>query len=150
MDKNELFERLEIAPMLDRTDAHFRRLVRLLNRRVTLYTEMIPAAALAHGARPERFLTRFDGESPVAMQLAGNDPKELAAAVKAALPFGFDEIDLNCGCPSTRVQAGSFGAYLMATPDIVRDCVDAMRDAAGRDIVTVKTRIALDDRTSGD
>jgi tRNA-dihydrouridine synthase A len=128
--------------MMDWTDRHCRSFFRLITRRARLYTEMITAPALGHGDVPHHL--DFDpSEHPVALQLGGSDPRELAHAARLGAAFGYDEINLNCGCPSERVQTGSFGACLMAEPALVADCVAAMRDAV--DVpVTVKHRIGLD------
>jgi len=131
-----------IAPMMDWTDRHCRYFLRLIAPRALLYTEMITSGALAHGDVPHHL--DFDpAEHPLALQLGGSDPRQLAAAAKLGERWGYDEINLNCGCPSERVQTGSFGACLMAEPSIVADCVKAMRDAASLP-VTVKHRIGLD------
>jgi tRNA-dihydrouridine synthase A len=137
--------RLSVAPMMDWTDRHCRMVHRRLSRRVLLYTEMVTAAALVHGD-PARLLRHDPAEHPLALQLGGSDPALLAAAVAIARPFGFDEINLNVGCPSDRVQSGAFGACLMRDPGLVADCVAAMIDAAGRVPVTVKCRIGVDDQ----
>ena len=138
--------RLCIAPMMDHTDRHFRYLLRLLAPHARLYTEMITARALLHGDA-ERLL-RFDKvEHPVALQLGGSDPDELAAAARLGAAAGYDEINLNVGCPSDRVQAGCFGAALMLEPGRVAECVAAMRAAVAVP-VTVKTRLGVDDHDS--
>lgn len=138
--------RLCIAPMMDRTDRHLRYLLRLIAPHARLYTEMITARALLHG--DARKLLEFDTvEHPVALQLGGNDPAELAAAARLGEAAGYDEINLNVGCPSDRVQAGCFGAALMLEPDTVAACVDAMRGAVSIP-VTVKTRLGVDDHDS--
>jgi tRNA-dihydrouridine synthase A len=131
-----------VAPMMDWTDRHCRYFHRLLSRRARLYTEMITAPALAHGDVPHHL--DFDrAEHPVALQLGGSDPGALAHAARLGAAWGYDEINLNCGCPSERVQTGSFGACLMAEPALVAQCVAAMREAV--DVpVTVKHRIGLD------
>ena len=135
-----------VAPMMGCTDRHARYLLRLLSRRARLYTEMIPIGALLHGDA-ERAL-RFDpAEHPVAIQLGGSDPADLARCARRAERAGYDEVNLNVGCPSPRVQRGSFGAALMARPDLVAECVAAMRDAVSIP-VTVKTRIGIDDLDS--
>jgi len=132
--------------MMDRTDRHLRYLLRLLAPHARLYTEMIHARALLHGDA-ERLL-RFDGaEHPVALQLGGNVPDELAAAAKVGAEAGYDEINLNVGCPSDRVQAGCFGAALMLEPTRVAECVRAMRAAVAVP-VTVKTRLGVDHHDS--
>ena len=139
---------LSIAPMMDRTDRHDRVFLRLISRRVLLYTEMIPAGAILHGDR-DRFLAFDPSEHPVALQVGGAEPADLAACARAAAAYGYDEINLNVGCPSDRVQKARFGACLMAEPALVAACVTAMGEAA--DIpVTVKTRIGVDDRDSFD
>lgn len=138
--------RLCIAPMMDRTDRHLRYLLRLIAPHSRLYSEMITAKALLHGDAEK--LLRFDAaEHPVALQLGGNDPGELAAAARLGAAAGYDEINLNVGCPSDRVQAGCFGAALMLEPQLVAECVAAMR-AAVTVPVTVKTRLGVDDHDS--
>ena len=132
--------------MMDRTDRHFRYLARLLAPHARLYTEMITARALLHGDAAR--LLEFDvAEHPVALQLGGSDPRELAAAARLGADAGYDEVNLNVGCPSDRVQAGCFGAALMRTPDLVADSVAAMR-AAVPIPVTVKTRLGVDEHDS--
>jgi tRNA-dihydrouridine synthase A len=133
-----------VAPMMDWTDTHCRVLHRLLTRRTLLYTEMVTADAVLRGDRIR--LLGFDpSEQPVALQLGGSDPVALAQAARVAEDFGYDEINLNVGCPSDRVQSGRFGACLMKEPSLVGDCVAAMRDAV-RVSVTVKCRIGVDDQ----
>ena len=143
---NPLDRRLSVAPMLDWTDRHCRYFLRLITRRTLLYTEMVTTGALIHGDR-ERHL-RFDpAEHPVALQLGGSDPADLAACARWGAQWGYDEINLNVGCPSDRVQNGRFGACLMAEPRLVAECVAAMKGAV--DIpITVKTRIGIDLRDS--
>jgi len=131
-----------VAPMMDWTDRHCRFFHRQLSSRARLYTEMITAPALAHGDVP-RHLDFDSAEQPVALQLGGSDPAELAQAARLGERWGYDEINLNCGCPSERVQTGSFGACLMREPALVAQCVAAMRDAVSLP-VTVKHRIGLD------
>ncbi|GGE90679.1 tRNA dihydrouridine(20/20a) synthase DusA [Massilia psychrophila] len=134
--------RLSVAPMMDWTDRHCRVFHRQITRHTWLYTEMVTTGALVYGD-VERHL-RFDGEEhPVALQLGGSDPGDLAKSAKLGEQWGYDEINLNCGCPSERVQKGAFGACLMAEPALVADCVKAMRDAVSID-VTVKHRIGID------
>jgi tRNA-dihydrouridine synthase A len=134
--------------MMDWTDRHCRFFHRQMTRRAMLYTEMVTAAAIVHGPR-ERLLGFDVGEHPVALQLGGSDPAELAQAVRLARPFGYREINLNVGCPSDRVQSGCFGAVLMERPALVADCVAAMREAS--DVpVTVKCRIGVDDQNPAD
>jgi tRNA-dihydrouridine synthase A len=128
--------------MMDWTDRHCRYFHRLLSPRARLYTEMVTTGALLHGDVP-RHLDFSAEEHPIALQLGGSDPAELAACAKLAERWGYDEVNLNCGCPSPRVQRGSFGACLMAEPRLVGDCVDAMRNAVSLP-VTVKHRIGID------
>lgn len=136
--------RFSVAPMMDWTDRHCRYLHRLLTKRALLFTEMVTSAAIVHGPR-ERLLGFDPVEQPVAVQLGGSDPRELAEATRIAAEFGYAEINLNVGCPSDRVQSGRFGACLMAEPTLVAECVRAMRDAT--DVpVTVKCRIGIDDQ----
>ncbi len=137
--------RLSVAPMMDWTDRHCRAFHRVLSRRTLLYTEMVTAAAVLHGDR-DRLLAIDPAEHPVALQLGGSDPAELAEAARIGADFGYDEINLNVGCPSDRVQSGAFGAVLMTRPQLVADCVAAMRAASPVE-VTVKCRIGVDDQT---
>ena len=139
-----LYHRFCIAPMMDWTDTHCRVLHRLLTRRALLYTEMVTADAVLRGQR-ERLLGFDPSEHPVALQLGGSDPAKLAEAAKIAEDFGYDEINLNVGCPSDRVQSGRFGACLMREPQLVADCVAAMRGAVAVP-VTVKCRLGVDDQ----
>jgi tRNA-dihydrouridine synthase A len=134
--------RLSVAPMMEWTDRHCRYFHRLLSRRARLYTEMVTTGALLHGDVP-RHLDFNGAEQPVALQLGGSEPAELAVAARLGERWGYAEINLNCGCPSERVQRGSFGACLMAEPALVADCVKAMRDAVSLP-VTVKHRIGID------
>ena len=133
---------LSIAPMMDRTDRHYRYFMRHITRRTLLYTEMVTTGALLHGDR-ERLLAFDPLEKPLALQVGGDDPDQLAACARLAAAWDYDEINLNVGCPSDRVQNGRFGACMMARPDHVADCVAAMR-AATRLPVTVKHRIGID------
>jgi tRNA-dihydrouridine synthase A len=128
--------------MMDWTDSHCRVFHRLITKHTRLYTEMVTTGALLHGDVP-RHLDFDAAEHPVALQLGGSEPAELAACARLAAKWGYDEVNLNCGCPSERVQRGSFGACLMAEPALVRDCVKAMGDAVGLP-VTVKHRIGID------
>ena len=138
-----LDQRLSIAPMMDWTDRHCRSFHRLLGPHALLYTEMVTEAAIRFGKR-DRLLAYSPGEHPVVLQLGGSDPAHLAQAARIGrFDYGYDAINLNCGCPSDRVQAGRFGACLMAEPQLVADCVAAMRAAVDCP-VTVKTRIGLD------
>ena len=135
--------RLSVAPMMDWTDRHCRVFHRLLSPDALLFTEMVTAEAILH-AGAERFCAHDNSEHPLALQLGGSDPSRLAQAVEAVAPFGFDEINLNVGCPSDRVQSGRFGACLMAEPELVARCMAAMAQAS--DItMTVKCRIGIDD-----
>ncbi len=138
--------RLCVAPMMDRTDRHLRYLLRLIAPHARLYTEMITARALVRGDS-ERLLKFDAAEHPVALQLGGNEPEELAKAARLGADFGYDEINLNVGCPSDRVQAGCFGAALMLERERVADCVRAMRSVVAVP-VTVKTRLGVDDHDS--
>ncbi|MGH8807440.1 MAG: tRNA dihydrouridine(20/20a) synthase DusA [Noviherbaspirillum sp.] len=134
--------------MMDWTDRHCRMFHRQITRHTWLYTEMVTTGALLHGDVP-RHLDFNDEEHPVALQLGGSEPEDLAKCAKLGEQWGYDEINLNCGCPSERVQKGAFGACLMAEPQLVADCVKAMRDAVSID-VTVKHRIGIDDVASYD
>ena len=136
--------RLSVAPMMDWTDRHCRYFHRQMTRRAMLHTEMVTAPAVIHGPR-DRLLAHHAAEHPVALQLGGSDPAELAQAVRLAAPFGYDEVNLNVGCPSDRVQSGCFGAVLMERPQLVADCLSAMLDASPVP-VTVKCRIGVDDQ----
>lgn len=133
-----------VAPMMDWTDRHCRVLHRLLSARARLYTEMVTADAILHGDR-ERLIAFSPIEHPVALQLGGSEPKKLADAAKIGADFGYDEINLNVGCPSDRVQSGCFGAALMREPERVAECVAAMRAAVSIP-VTIKCRIGVDDQ----
>ncbi|MDC7711178.1 tRNA dihydrouridine(20/20a) synthase DusA [Vogesella sp. LYT10W] len=140
--------RLSVAPMLDWTDRHYRYFARLITKNTWLYTEMVTTGALLHGDVP-RHLRYHDAEHPIALQLGGSEPQELAQCARLAAEWGYDEVNLNVGCPSERVQKGAFGACLMAEPVLVADCVKAMRDAVDIDI-TVKHRIGINDIDSYD
>jgi len=136
--------RFSVAPMMDWTDRHCRVFHRLLTRRTRLYTEMLTTPAIIHGDRTR--LLGFDAsEHPVALQLGGSDPRELAECARIGEGFGYDEINLNVGCPSDRVKDGRFGACLMAEPEVVASCVAAMKRAV-KIPVTVKCRIGIDDQ----
>src|SRR6202451_1972660 len=145
MRENNLIERrFSVAPMMDWTDRHCRVFHRLMTRRARLYTEMLTTGAILHGDRGR--LLGFDArEHPVALQLGGSEAHDLATAAKIGETFGYDEINLNVGCPSDRVKDGRFGACLMAEPALVAAGVDAMKRAVGIP-VTVKCRIAIDDQ----
>lgn len=134
---------LSVAPMMDRTDRHFRVLMRLITRRTLLYSEMVTTGAVLHGDR--RYLLGFDDvEHPVSLQLGGDDPVALAECARIAEAEGYDEVNLNVGCPSSRVQKGRFGACLMAHPEVVARAVEAMGEAVSIP-VTVKHRIGVDE-----
>ncbi|MGI9336573.1 MAG: tRNA dihydrouridine(20/20a) synthase DusA [Gammaproteobacteria bacterium] len=135
-----------VAPMMDCTDRHDRYLLRLISRRTLLYTEMITTGALIHGDTA-RLLAFDTSEHPLAPQIGGSEPRSMAACARLAQDHGFDEVNINVGCPSERVRSGSFGACLMAEPELVAECVAAMRSACALP-VTVKTRIGIDDRDS--
>ncbi|MCA2010864.1 tRNA dihydrouridine(20/20a) synthase DusA [Cereibacter sphaeroides] len=136
--------RLSVAPMLDWTDSNCRQFHRRLSQHALLYTEMVTSAALVRGGATH--LLRFEpDEHPVALQLGGSDPTELAQATRMGADVGYDEINLNVGCPSDRVQSGCFGAVLMKTPGLVGECLAAMK-AASNVVVTVKCRIGVDDQ----
>ena len=145
--------RFSVAPMLDYTDRHFRVLMRQVTRRSLLYSEMVVAQAIHHNDKPgqqdrlERLLGFDPVEKPLALQLGGDDPGLLAAAARLAAAWGYDEVNLNVGCPSEKVQKGRFGACLMAEPGRVADCIAAMAAASGLP-VSVKHRIGIDDRDS--
>ncbi|HJV72838.1 MAG TPA: tRNA dihydrouridine(20/20a) synthase DusA [Noviherbaspirillum sp.] len=140
--------RISVAPMLDWTDRHCRKFHRQITRHTWLYTEMVTTGALLHGD-VKRHLDFNQEEHPLALQLGGSEPGDLAKSAKLGEEWGYDEINLNCGCPSERVQKGAFGACLMAEPQLVADCVKAMRDAVSID-VTVKHRIGIDNIESYD
>jgi tRNA-dihydrouridine synthase A len=134
--------RMSVAPMMDWTDRHCRYFHRQLSRHARLYTEMVTTGALLHGDVP-RHLDFDAAEHPVALQLGGSEPADLARCARLGEQWGYDEININCGCPSERVQRGAFGACLMAEPQLVADCVKAMADAVSVP-VTVKHRIGID------
>ncbi|MCB1875058.1 MAG: tRNA dihydrouridine(20/20a) synthase DusA [Chromatiales bacterium] len=143
-----LNHRFSVAPMMDWTDRHQRFFLRLISRRAVLYTEMVTEAAVRFGDRQR--LLGFDAEEhPLVLQLGGSEPHEMAEAARIGEGFGYDEININVGCPSDRVQSGAFGACLMARPSVVADCVAAM-SATVSVPVTVKTRIGIDERDSYD
>jgi tRNA-dihydrouridine synthase A len=134
---------LAVAPMMDCTDRHCRYFLRLMSKKIRLYTEMVTAQAILRGDRQK--LLRYNiSEHPIALQLGGSDPQQLQQCAKIAEDYGYDEINLNIGCPSDRVQAGRFGACLLKAPQLVAECVAAMKHAVDLP-VTVKTRIGVDD-----
>lgn len=137
-----MMHKVSVAPMMDWSDRHCRYLHRLLSRHALLYTEMVTTGALLHGDVP-RHLRFNEEEHPVALQLGGSEPADLAACAKLGEQWGYDEININCGCPSERVQRGAFGACLMSEAPLVADCVKAMVDAVSIPI-TVKHRIGID------
>ncbi len=138
--------RFAVAPMLEWTDRHCRYFLRLISRHALLYTEMVTTGALLHGDRA-RHLNYDAAEHPVALQLGGSDPGDLATCARIATDWGYDEVNLNVGCPSDRVQSGRFGACLMAEPQRVAECVAAMTAAVATPI-TIKSRIGIDDHDS--
>ena len=135
---------ISVAPMMDWTDRHCRYFMRQLSPSALLYTEMVTAAAIVHGDA-DRFLRFNEEEHPVALQLGGSDPDWMARATASAAAYGYDEVNINVGCPSDRVQSGQFGACLMAKPDLVAECFAAMQKETDAP-VTVKSRIGIDDR----
>ena len=140
-NKDKIFA---VAPMMDWTDRHCRFFHRLMSKRALLYTEMVVADAIIHGNRD--YLLEYNNEEhPLALQLGGSDPEKLAQAAKIAIDYGYDEINLNVGCPSDRVQSGTFGACLMREPELVGRCVAAMKDVVSVP-VTVKCRIGVDEQ----
>jgi tRNA-dihydrouridine synthase A len=146
MNQNNIDRRLSIAPMMDHTDKHFRYFMRLLSKHAVLYTEMITTGALIHGDR-QRFLDFNDIEHPLAIQLGGSNPEDLAECSKMAEDEGYDEVNLNIGCPSDRVQNGQFGACLMSNKELVAECINTIQSKI-KIPVTIKTRIGIDDLDS--
>ncbi len=144
--KQKPLSRISVAPMLDWTDRHCRYFHRLISPNTLLYTEMVTTGALIYGDR-ERYLQYNKEEHPIALQLGGSDPSHLAECSKMAEDHGYDEINLNCGCPSDRVQKGQFGAILMETPTLVAKCIESMQSATTLPI-TVKCRIGIDEQDS--
>lgn len=142
-----LNRKLSVAPMMDWTDRHCRYFHRRLTKQTLLYTEMVTAAAVVRGDT-ERLISYNPDEHPVALQLGGSDPAELAAATRIACDFGYDEVNLNVGCPSDRVQSGRFGAVLMEDAGLVTECVAAMVGASTGPEITVKCRIGVDDQVA--
>lgn len=140
---SSLSYKFSVAPMMDWTDRHCRMFHRCLSKHALLWTEMVTADAVIHGDR-DRLIGFSEAEHPLVLQLGGNEPAKLAEAAHIAEQFGYDEVNINCGCPSDRVQSGAFGACLMARPDEVADCVSAMQARVSIP-VTVKCRIAIDD-----
>lgn len=148
MPESPVNRRFSIAPMMDCSDRHNRFFLRLFSPHILLYTEMVTAAAIVHGNH-QRLLGYNDEEHPVAVQLGGSNPDQLFQAAKICGEFEYDEINLNCGCPSDRVQSGSFGACLMADPGLVSECVSALRSATSLP-VTVKHRTGIDQQEDYD
>ncbi|MCU1756540.1 tRNA dihydrouridine(20/20a) synthase DusA [Pseudomonas helleri] len=146
LERSEPSRRFSVAPMMDWTDRHCRFFLRLMSKHALLYTEMVTTGALLHGDA-ERFLRHDDTEHPLALQLGGSTPADLAACARLAQAAGYDEVNLNVGCPSDRVQNNMIGACLMAHPALVAECVKAMRDAVSIP-VTVKHRIGINGRDS--
>lgn len=144
--ENIIDRRFSVAPMLDWTDRHCRYFHRLLSKKALLYTEMITTGAILHGAQ-QRFLQFNEAENPLAFQLGGSNPDDLASCARIIEEHGYDEVNLNVGCPSDRVQNGRFGACLMAEPGLVADCVKAMQQEVSIP-VTVKSRIGIDEQDS--
>ncbi len=138
--------KISIAPMMECTDRHYRYFMRLITQHTLLYTEMVTQDAIIHGDR-EKLLGFNAKENPLALQVGGSDPQKLALCAQIGEEWGYDEINLNAGCPSDRVQAGRFGACLMKEPELVRDCLTAMREAV-KIPVTLKTRIGVDEQDS--
>ena len=137
---------ISVAPMMDWTDRHARYFLRLISRQTLLYTEMVTSGAILNGDK-EKLLGFSEQEHPIALQLGGSDPADLAECARIAEGWGYDEINLNVGCPSDRVQSGRIGACLMAEPNLVAECVDKMKQATTLP-VTVKHRIGIDDQDS--
>lgn len=145
---NNQMHKFSVAPMMEWTDRHDRSFLRIISAHALLYTEMVTSAALVRGGRLD--LLEFNAaEHPIALQLGGSDPEELAQACRIAQDYGYDEVNLNVGCPSDRVQSGSFGACLMKEPDLVARCIEAMQAAISMP-VTVKCRIGVDDQLEED
>jgi tRNA-dihydrouridine synthase A len=144
LDHRSLNRRFSVAPMMEWTDRHYRYFARLMSKHALLYTEMVTTGAIIHGGDVSRFLSYNDEEHPIALQLGGSTPKELAECARIADSYDYDEINLNVGCPSDRVQNNMIGACLMAHPNLVAQCLSAMSEAT--DIpITVKHRIGIDD-----
>ena len=134
-------DRFSVAPMIDVTNRTFRKFARLMTKKAMLYTEMIAAAALVHNK--EYLIEHDESENPCTLQLGGSDPKTLAKACKIGEKFGYSAINLNAGCPSDKVQQGSFGAILMKTPDVITDCLKAMQDARSEIIYDQKLAVQV-------
>ena len=143
MSKRGVLRCVSIAPMMDRTDRHYRYFMRFCTKKTLLYTEMVHCKAIIHGNR-EKLIGYDPKEKPLALQVGGSNPKDMAYCAQVAQEWGYDEININVGCPSSRVQSGNFGACLMAEPELVAECVSQMRNACSIP-VTVKHRIGIDD-----
>ncbi|MDC1205705.1 tRNA dihydrouridine(20/20a) synthase DusA [Amylibacter sp.] len=144
-DVKRINRTFSVAPMMDWTDRHCRYLHRLISKNVLLYTEMVTAPALIHGDA-DRLLEFNQSEHPIALQIGGSHPNQLAQATRLGCEAGYDEININIGCPSDRVQSGRFGACLMKEPELVSECVTAMKEASTGAEITVKCRIGVDDQ----
>jgi len=144
---NSIDRRFCVAPLLDLTTRHQRYFMRLISKHAVLYTEMITTGAIIYGDR-DRYLQYNAEEHPIAIQLGGSEPKDMAACASLAEEYGYDEININVGCPSERVQKGAFGACLMLEPELIAECVGEMKAAASDTPITVKNRIGVDDHDS--
>lgn len=143
---HNIHSKLSVAPMLDWTDKHYRFLMRLITKDTLLYTEMINVNAILHGPK-EKLLSYNDCEHPIAFQIGGSEPDKMAEAAKIIEDYGYDEININAGCPSERVACGSFGASLIGNPKLVAECISEMQNAV-KIPITLKTRIGIDDNDS--
>ncbi len=146
---NQLDRRFCVAPLLDLTTRHQRYFMRLISQHAVLYTEMITTGAIIYGDR-DRYLQYNEAEHPLAIQLGGSEPKDMAQCAKLAEDYGYDEVNINVGCPSERVQKGAFGACLMLEPELIAECVGEMKVATSHTPITVKNRIGVDDHDSYD
>ncbi|HEC04922.1 MAG TPA: tRNA dihydrouridine(20/20a) synthase DusA, partial [Thiothrix sp.] len=146
---NKVDRRFCVAPLLDLTTRHQRYFMRLISQHAVLYTEMITTGAIIYGDR-DRYLQYNEAEHPVAIQLGGSEPKDMAQCAKLAEDYGYDEVNINVGCPSERVQKGAFGACLMLEPELIAECVGEMKVATSHTLITVKNRIGVDDHDSYD
>ncbi len=145
-ENNKINRKISVAPMMGWTDKHDRYFLRLISPNTLLYTVMLTTGAMVHGKKFD-LLEYNEEEHPLALQLGGSDPKDLAYCAKLAEDYKYDEVNLNCGCPSERVQKGQFGACLMTSPNLVAECIDAMKQTTSIP-VTVKTRIGVDEHDS--
>lgn len=144
LNNSHFRHRFCVAPMLDWTNRHERYFLRLISKHALLYTEMVTTGALIYGDR-DRYLQYNHEEHPVALQLGGSNPKDMATCTQMAADYGYDEVNINVGCPSQRVQKGAFGACLMLEPELIAECIDAMQNKANGIPITVKNRIGVDD-----